>query len=319
MFLKAKPPVAEPQRHGRGDYRVLLIGKEEYFQEFNNAISHHQARMGLCFQPVGAMFVDVQFTWQHMYVRGDLNQLDKKQRDFLQVMDGFIVINSLCEPLGESKTVQVNPAADPLVSQLREFHPVPVALFTCNQAPSTGVPMGSSPVAAFSADHAGFGWGTNWLSRALKDATKKGRTFEEVSDMVDKLGEQQVLEQFEAATLPLELWNNYGRLYVVWAAMNKTGYEDCLNKNGWLCTHWKRYKESVGHGEKWHYTLTTFWVRIIHSVYDQSTSFRELYQTNADLQNGALWKRYYSEKTLMSDAARNDWVEPDSAPLRGSV
>lgn len=56
--------------------------------------------------------------------------------------------------------------------------------------------------------------------------------------------------------------------------MNKTGIDDCLNKNGWLCTHWKRYKESVSHGEKWHYTLTTFWVRIVHCVYDQSTPFR---------------------------------------------
>ena len=114
---------------------------------------------------------------------------------------------------------------------------------------------------------------------------------------------KKLLTLFEQNSLPLHLWNNYGknkttitsqpspflesqfttitlflnsittgRLFVVWAALKEKGFEDCIDGEGWLCKHWRSYKESIGHGEKWHFTLTTFWVRIIHHASQESHS-----------------------------------------------
>jgi hypothetical protein len=54
---------------------------------------------------------------------------------------------------------------------------------------------------------------------------------------------------------------------------------------------------AAGHPEKYHHTLTVFWMRLIARLLDP----------NLPLQ-------YYSRARLFSDAARHGWLEPDLDP-----
>jgi hypothetical protein len=54
----------------------------------------------------------------------------------------------------------------------------------------------------------------------------------------------------------------------------------------------------AGHPEKYHHTLTLFWMQMLARLLDK-----------------ALPLEYYSRERLFSDDARRSWVEPDRLPL----
>ena len=55
---------------------------------------------------------------------------------------------------------------------------------------------------------------------------------------------------------------------------------------------------AAGHPEKYHHTLTVFWMRAVAALLDQNLPFE-----------------YYSRDRLFSDDARSRWVNPDRRPL----
>lgn len=55
---------------------------------------------------------------------------------------------------------------------------------------------------------------------------------------------------------------------------------------------------AAGHPEKYHHTLTVFWMRMVARLLDKD-----------------LPRAYYSAGRLASDDARREWVEPDIRPL----
>ena len=128
---------------------------------------------------------------------------------------------------------------------------------------------------------------------------------------------QEFIRQFEQKTLPLDYWDHYGRLRIVTYSLNTYKYSGTVNPSGWLCTHWKAYKESVGHNHLWNYTMTRFWANILTELLttNKYKSFYELYMANPQIQNGRLFKEYYSDTILFSDRARNEWVAPDLMPM----
>ena len=72
--------------------------------------------------------------------------------------------------------------------------------------------------------------------------------------------------RFEDCVLEMKLWDHYGRLRIVHYSLQRYGYEDTIDQSGWLCTNWKKYKTSIGHGKLWHYTLTRLWTNIIYQL-----------------------------------------------------
>jgi len=69
--------------------------------------------------------------------------------------------------------------------------------------------------------------------------------------------------------------------------------------------------------EKYHETLTMFWTRLVaaHVTTSDVRSFDEFIAKNAALLDRRLPARHYSDRVLMSDQARQEWVEPDLCPL----
>ena len=120
-----------------------------------------------------------------------------------------------------------------------------------------------------------------------------------------------LMRLFDDATLPIDVWDHYGRLRVVWCSIIKFGFEKTIDPKGWLCTAWKRYKTSIGHGDKWNYTLTRFWINIINGIQESAKyrTFRELYKNNPRIHSGKLFLEYYGNE-IFSDHAKNNWIQP---------
>ncbi len=125
--------------------------------------------------------------------------------------------------------------------------------------------------------------------------------------------DDDLCHEFQNCTLPMKIWDHYGRLRIVSLSLAIYGLTDTLDLNGWLCVCWKNYKTSLGHGHLWHYTLTCFWARLIHKYMSQrpDLTFEQVYQLLPLLSNGSLYKQYYTDAYLMSPEARQKWIEPD--------
>lgn len=113
--------------------------------------------------------------------------------------------------------------------------------------------------------------------------------------------------------IPFKSADHYGRLKIVDYAIMTYGYKGAIDSNGWLCTNWKKYKKSIGHGNLWNYSLTRFWINILYNlqVKNNYKSFDELYTNNSIIHNGKLFQQYYSNDVLFSDNAKNNWVPPN--------
>ena len=120
-------------------------------------------------------------------------------------------------------------------------------------------------------------------------------------------------QQFQSGTMPLHIWDHYGRLRIVDYSLMKYGYANTIDPNGWLCKHWKSYKTTIGHGDLWHYSLTRFWINIIYNLQTKNKykTFDELYKNNPNIHTGSLFKKYYSDDVIFTPKARNEWVQPN--------
>jgi len=126
-----------------------------------------------------------------------------------------------------------------------------------------------------------------------------------------------MVRKFMDLSLDLHLWDHYGRLRIVHYSLTNYGYQNTINPQGWLCTHWKRYKASIGHGHLWHYTLTRFWATLLSRIINTQhhSTFNKLYRNNPFLHQGKLFQQYYTPKLLFTNKARNTWVPPDLRKL----
>lgn len=154
----------------------------------------------------------------------------------------------------------------------------------------------------------------NWFNEIIKKIVPKNKNQIITSA---NMPIKEFVTKFKNNELNINLWDHYGRLRIVYYAIRRYGYDDCINQYGWLCENWKKYKNSIGHGKLWHYTLTRFWVNIINDillVYDYP-SFSELYKHHPEIHNGKLFEKYYSHDVLFSEKARNSWIPPNLTDL----
>jgi len=79
----------------------------------------------------------------------------------------------------------------------------------------------------------------------------------------------------------------------------------------------RRLALSAGKLEKYHETITLFWVYLLARVQAAAAdkSLEEVVYANPRLLEKNFPLTYYSAKRLFSDYARTSWVEPDLKPL----
>lgn len=127
----------------------------------------------------------------------------------------------------------------------------------------------------------------------------------------------EMLSQFENATLDMNIWDHYGRLRIVYLSLEHRGYKNTINPEGWLCTHWKKYKTSMGQGNLWNYSLIRMWTEIIHSLRQSGKykAFVQLYIDNPQIHQDIMFLDYYSKDVIFTAKARNSWVPPNLKSL----
>jgi hypothetical protein len=79
----------------------------------------------------------------------------------------------------------------------------------------------------------------------------------------------------------------------------------------------RRFAASVGRGEKYHHTITAFWVIALDRVRSSlpGATLTELLGAYPQLRDKDLPLAFYSRDRLFSDDARLSWVEPDQREL----
>jgi hypothetical protein len=79
----------------------------------------------------------------------------------------------------------------------------------------------------------------------------------------------------------------------------------------------RRFAAAAGRPEKYHETITLFWVHLLSRTYAASRggSLEDIVHANPQLLEKNFPLAYYSAERLFSDEARTSWVEPDLKPL----
>jgi hypothetical protein len=79
----------------------------------------------------------------------------------------------------------------------------------------------------------------------------------------------------------------------------------------------RRFAAAAGKPQKYHETITLFWVHLLSRAHAASGGERleEIVHANPQLLEKNFPLAYYSAERLFSDEARTSWVEPDLKPL----
>jgi hypothetical protein len=117
--------------------------------------------------------------------------------------------------------------------------------------------------------------------------------------------EQGVIKDFHHAS----------HLHVAWVYLaESSSVQQAANK---MRDTLRRFAAAAGKPEKYHETITLFWVRLLSRTYATNRGGRleEIVHANPHLLEKNFPLAYYSAERLFSDEARTSWVEPDLKPL----
>ncbi|MDI3324007.1 hypothetical protein QKW35_06430 [Pontibacterium granulatum] len=130
------------------------------------------------------------------------------------------------------------------------------------------------------------------------------------------LNDQNFLSQFEACTLDPTHFDHLGHIRLGWLYATQNPLPEAIRKT---CDGIQRYADSLGADDKFHYTLTEAFVRLIalRQANTQASRFDQFLEQNTDIVDNALAliHRHYSEGLLKTDEAKTRSVAPDLLPL----
>jgi hypothetical protein len=104
-------------------------------------------------------------------------------------------------------------------------------------------------------------------------------------------------------------------LHVAWVYLTESlSVLEAANK---MCETLRRFTGVAGKPEKYHETITLFWVHLLARARTVSCAKRleEVVHANPQLLEKDFPLAYYSSERLFSDEARASWMEPDLKPI----
>jgi hypothetical protein len=122
----------------------------------------------------------------------------------------------------------------------------------------------------------------------------------------------RALERGEIAN---EDFRHASHLHVAWVYLAESAsIEQAANK---MRDTLRRFAAAAGKPEKYHETITLFWVQLLSNAYTATCGGRleDIALANPHLLEKNFLLAYYSAERLFSDEARSLWVEPDLKPL----
>jgi hypothetical protein len=122
----------------------------------------------------------------------------------------------------------------------------------------------------------------------------------------------RALERGEIAN---ENFHHASHLHVAWVYLaESSSVQQAANK---MRDTLLRFAAAAGKPEKYHETITLFWVHLLSRAYAVSRGGRleDIVRANPQLLEKNFPLAYYSAERLFSDGARTSWIEPDLKPL----
>jgi hypothetical protein len=110
-------------------------------------------------------------------------------------------------------------------------------------------------------------------------------------------------------------FHHASHLHVAWVYLTESSsVQQAVNR---MRNTLRRFAAAAGKPEKYHETITLFWVHLLSRAHAAGRAERleEIVNANPQLLEKNFPLAYYSSERLFSDEARTSWVEPDLKPL----
>jgi hypothetical protein len=110
-------------------------------------------------------------------------------------------------------------------------------------------------------------------------------------------------------------FHHASHLHVAWVYLaESSSVRQAANK---MRNTLRRFAAAAGKLEKYHETITLFWVHLLSRAYaaGRAEGLEDIVHANPQLLEKNFPLTYYSAERLFSDEARTSWVEPDLKPF----
>ena len=127
--------------------------------------------------------------------------------------------------------------------------------------------------------------------------------------------DEDFLRAFENLSFPVDQFHHREHLRVAWLYLKSS---DATRAGERMSAGIRRFANHHGATEKYHHTLTLFWMRLVAVALvetPEGCAFEEFLAAHPELCDKNLPRKYYSPDLLGALAARQGWVEPDLQPL----
>jgi hypothetical protein len=125
------------------------------------------------------------------------------------------------------------------------------------------------------------------------------------------LDDDEFVRAFESCELAGALFHHADHVRLTWIYVRRFGEQAATEL---VMTGIRRFATHNGSPQKFHFTQTCAWVRLVgdaHLSSPEQMTFEEFIATHPALLSADALARYYSKTLLDSPAARAGWVEPD--------
>jgi len=125
----------------------------------------------------------------------------------------------------------------------------------------------------------------------------------------------ELTRALERGEIPNEDFRHASHLHVAWVYLaESSSVKQATNK---MRETLRRFAAASGKPQKYHETITLFWVHLLARVraVSRAEQLEELVYANPQMLEKNFPLDYYSAERLFSDEARVSWMEPDLKPL----
>lgn len=125
----------------------------------------------------------------------------------------------------------------------------------------------------------------------------------------------QLTRALERGDIANESFHHLSHLHVAWVYLTESAAVDQAAAK--MRATLQKFAASVGHADKYHETITLFWIRFLGQMRNSESgvSLEQIVTANPRILAKEFVLEYYSRNLLFSDSARASWVEPDLKPL----
>jgi hypothetical protein len=127
--------------------------------------------------------------------------------------------------------------------------------------------------------------------------------------------DDEFLHAFFSLDLPSSGFHHRDHLRLTWLVVRRHG---AVAAPAGVAAGIRRFAEAHGHGDRYHETLTAFWVRVVaHAIGDRPEidDFDMFLRAYPLLLDAQLPLRHWSRDALFAAPARTAWCAPDVVPL----